>query len=177
MKRTELLLGVLGVTVALGGIAWFAPSSPVGSIVAAVGSGYDQYGYNDRARIFSGTAGSWCTARGDSPACMGAAYQNDKLLMKWNAEWDRGNAENWSQPPYDAWLNNEWNGRKGGSNTVWHYKIKWVGDCGEGAFLPDGSYCVWGQFAMLMDQGMDPDSEPAHTWFAHAKPNGYGAQK
>src|SRR3989344_4411365 len=74
--------------------------------------GFDQYGYNDTARIFNGTGSSWCLAGGQAANCMGA-YSNDKLLMKWNAEWDRGNDEGWSSPPYAAWTDNEWNGKKG----------------------------------------------------------------
>lgn len=85
--------------------------------------GFDDNGYNDNARIFNGTGSSWCIARGESEYCLGA-YSADKLIMKWNAEWDRGNAENWANPPYRAWENNEWNGMfEGGSGSVWHYKI------------------------------------------------------
>ena len=96
--------------------------------------------------------------------------------MKWNAEWDRGNAEGWANPPYAAWEDNEWNGVgvTGGSGAVWHYKIKWVGTCGaDGTTLPDGGYCIWGQFEVLMDQGTDPNA--GHLWYAQATPNGYGS--
>ena len=101
-------------------------------------------------------------------------YDNDKLVMKWNAEWDRGNAEGWSNPPYDAWENNQWNGSApGGSGAVWHYKIVWVGPCGDDCTpLANGGYCIWGQFATIMDQGTDGG---AHYWFAHALPSGYGS--
>lgn len=139
---------------------------------AFAAGGFDQYGYNDTARIFNGTGSSWCLAGGQAANCMGT-YSNDKLLMKWNAEWDRGNDENWSNPPYAAWTDNEWNGKKDGSGSVWHYKIKWVGPCGaDGTPLPDGGYCIWGQFEVLMDQGTDAGT---HYWFAKATPNGYGS--
>jgi hypothetical protein len=161
----------------LGGVALFAFVLSVNFAFAAkpTDNGFDQYGYNNTARIFNGTGSSWCSAKNLSENCMGI-YSPDKLVMKWNAEWDRGNAENWSKPPYDAWENNEWNGKvAGGSGAVWHYKIKWVGDCEtDKTLLPDGSYCVWGQFATIMDQGTDPSYGPGHQWFAHAKPNGYG---
>jgi hypothetical protein len=100
-------------------------------------------------------------------------YANDKLVMKWNAEWDRGNDESWSNPPYDAWENNEWNGAiPGGSGEVWHYKIKWVEPCGAyGEPTPDGGYCIWGQFEVLMDQGT---ADGEHIWYTKAIPNGYG---
>lgn len=143
---------------------------------AAAGGGFDEWGYNRTARIFVGTGWSWCMAKvGDEAWCTSypGPYANDRVVMKWNAEWDRGNAENWANPPYDAWENNEWNGAfPGGSGTVWHYKIVWVGSCSN---VPEGGYCIWGQFATIMDQGMDPSSDPAHIWFAHTSPNGYGS--
>lgn len=137
--------------------------------------GFDQYGYNRTARIFNGTGASWSLAKG-LPADYLGAYANDKLVMKWNAEWDRGVAEHWGNPPYAASENNEWNGNCAGcSGAVWHYKITWVGPCGaDGAPLADGGYCIWGEFETLMDQGRDPSFGPGHLWFAHASPNGYG---
>lgn len=137
--------------------------------------GFDQFGYNNTARLFNGTGSSWCLARGAAADCLGA-YSNDHLVMKWNAEWDRGNDEGWSNPPYAAWEDNEWNGTCAGcSGAVWHYKIRWVGPCGADATpLADGGYCIWGQFDVLMDQGRDPSYGPGHLWFAQARPNGYG---
>lgn len=95
--------------------------------------------------------------------------------MKWNAEWDRGNAENWAKPLYGAWEDNEWNGKvKGGSGQVWHYKIIWIGGSGaDNTPLEDGRYRLWGQFEVIMDQGQDPNLGPGHLWFAHANPTGY----
>ena len=143
----------------------------VGGVVYAKG-GFNEYGYNYQARIFNGTCTSWATAKSLSVSTYCGAYANDKLIMKWNAEWDRGNAENWANPPYDAWENNEWNGMVGGSGEVWHYKIKWVGPCGaDYTLLPDGGYCIWGQFETLMDQGT---SSGIHTWLTHAISTGYG---
>ena len=73
-----------------------------GNVVA---TGFDQYGYNRCAHQFVGTGSSWCLARGASANCLGI-YSPDKLVMKWNAEWDRGNAEGWSDPNgYRAWEN------------------------------------------------------------------------
>ena len=144
--------------------------------ILADGGGFDQYGYNYRARIFVGPADG-VDRNLDGTVWGDPTYANDKLVMKWNAEWDRGNAEGWSNPPYDAWENNEWNGMfPGGSGSVWHYKIAWVGPCGAtGTPLPDGGYCVWGQFEVLMDHGVDPSMGPGHIWFTHATPAGYGA--
>ncbi len=153
-----------------------APSgSATNGFTQAPGGGFDQFGYNRTARIFNGTGSSWCLARGAAADCMGI-YSPDKLVMKWNAEWDRGNAEGWLNPPYRASLDNEWNGNcKGCSGAVWHYKTQWVGPCGDYLTpLADGGYCIWGQFEVLMDQGHDPNIGPGHIWFALAKPNGYG---
>lgn len=139
-------------------------------------NGFDQYGYNKTARIFSGTGMSWCMGKfGDETWCTGylGPYAQDKLVMKWNAEWDRGDAEGWTGGSYDAWENNEWNGMvPGGSGEVWHYKIVWVGDCtADPTLVPEGGYCIWGQFAGIMDQGT---SFGEHFWLAHAVPSGYG---
>jgi hypothetical protein len=138
--------------------------------------GFDDSGYNHVARIFNGTAMQWCMEKvGDETWCedyLGESA-NDKLIMKWNAEWDRGNAEGWANPPYDAWENNQWNGNvPGGSGDVWHYKIVWIEPCEEGTDLPNGGYCIWGQFAVLMDHGT---ADGVHEWLAHAIPNGYGS--
>ena len=141
--------------------------------------GFDEAGYNRTARIFNGTGWSWCMDKiGDTAYCTAylGAYASDKLVMKWNAEWDRGNAEGWGNGPYRAWLSNEWIGTCDGcSGSVWHYKTVWIGPCTEGATLPDGGYCIWGQFETVMDQGTDPAYGPGHFWFAHATPGGYGA--
>jgi hypothetical protein len=162
MKENAILLGAISIMLL----------ATVGTVMA-VGNGWS--GYNWKARVFVGTASQWCLARGYPEDCMGI-YSNDKLTMKWNAEWDRGNEEGWSNPPYNAYLNNEWNGAfPGGSGSVWHYNIKWIGPCGaDYTPLPDGGYCIWGQFEVLMDQGIDPNIGPGHLWFAHAIPTGYG---
>lgn len=138
--------------------------------------GFNQYGYNYTARLFNGTGESWSLAKG-LPADYLGIYAQDKLVMKWNAEWDRGNAEGWLNPPYAAWENNEWNGMvEGGSQAVWHYKIVWVGDyVADPDLIPEGGYGIWGQFIVLMDQGKDPSFGPGHIWFTHANPTGYGA--
>lgn len=140
-------------------------------------NGFDEAGYNRTARIFSGTYGSWCMDKiGNATTCQNdyGPWLNDKLIMKWNDEWDRGNAENWSKPPYNAWLNNISNGKlPGGSGETWMYKYVWIGPCGANyAPLPDGGYCIWGQFEVIMDKGNDGSGV---IWYAHSTPSGYGA--
>lgn len=152
----------------------------LGSLVvpAFAAGGFDANGYNNTARLFNGTLLQWCTAKGIDPSvCPGYGFgsNNDRIVMKWNAEWDRGNAEDWANPPYNAWTNNEWNGKMaGGSGFVWHYKIVWVGDyIADPTLIPDGAYGIWGQFAVIMDQGVDPTL--GHTSYALGSPAGYGA--
>jgi len=67
-----------------------------------------------------------------------------------------------------------WNGNvEGGSGSVWHYKIVWVPPCGSDGAPVDGSgNCIWGQFAIVMDQGTDGG---VHFWLGHGIPNGYGS--
>jgi len=148
--------------------------------LAGVAAAKGWSGYNYQARIFVGTGAQWCTqGRPDWAGCLDylGPYVNDKITMKWNAEWDRGVAENWLNPPYDAWENNEWNGAfPGGSGAVWHYKIVWVGDyTANPSLIPESGYGIWGQFAVLMDQGVDPNLGAGHLWYAHGIPSGYGS--
>jgi hypothetical protein len=136
-------------------------------------NGFNEFGYNYKARLFQGTADGVDKIL-DGKVWGSPIYANDKLVMKWNAEWDRGNLEGWTDPEgYDAWENNEWNGAiPGGSGEVWHYKIKWVGSkLEESSRWVEGGYPIWGQFEVIMDHGT-VDGE--HIWYAHGIPNGYG---
>lgn len=148
------------------------------SFSPTLAAGFDEFGYNRTARNFVGTCLSWHMGKFSSTEAQALAYcgdwSNDKLVMKWNAEWDRGNIEGWSDPDgYDAWVNNEWNGRADGSGEVWKYKIVWVGNyTNNPGLVPDGAYGIWGQFAVLMDNGMTAENE--HL-LSHSSPAGYGA--
>lgn len=177
----NIWLFALAGVVAVGGVAMLNPGL-YDRLLATVGKGaFDKFGYNDTARIFNGTGASWCLARGSAADCMGI-YSPDKLVMKWTADWDRGNDENWANAPYTgAWLSNEWNGKKGGgSGEVWHYKIIWVGpELETSQYWQPGGYPIWGQFEVVMDQGVvvDPETGPSHIWGTKAMPNGYGVNK
>lgn len=137
------------------------------------GNGFDELGYNRAARIFEGPADG-VDGTLDGKANGYSAYANDHLKMKWNAEWDRGNAESWSNGPYGAWIDNNWNGKTAdGSGEVWQYRIRWIGACGaDGTPTGDGGYCIWGQFEVLMSHGTVANE---HFWDAHAIPAGFGA--
>ncbi len=179
LLRLFVVVAIVGVVGAVGyGMLPKTAGQPQAANTASVegvATGFDQFGYNDTARLFNGTGSSWCQAKSLPSNCMGI-YSPDKLVMKWNAEWDRGNTEGWNNPPYKAWTDNEWNGKKDGSGAIWHYKIVWVPPCGaDYTPLPNGGYCIWGQFEVIMDQGVDPNLGPGHTWFSKATPAGYGA--
>jgi hypothetical protein len=153
------------------------------ALAFAGGGGFDANGYNYQARIFVGTGASWCLAGGGLADCGLGIYAPDKLVMKWNAAWDACNATATNDDPTvcaGAWTDNEWNGNvPGGSDAVWHYKIIWVGSAAENsAYWLPGGYSVWGNYEVIMDQGLDPNLYPGqgHFWGAHAIPNGYGVQ-
>lgn len=140
------------------------------------GTGFDGAGYNDNAHIFNGTYGQWCMDKfpDQETWCktVYGAYWNDKLIMKWNAEWERGNIEGWKDTFYNARLSNISHGRlPDGSGEKSLYKIVWVGPCIEGADLPTGGYCIWGQFAVIMDKFK---GDGKVEWIERAKPAGYG---
>ena len=144
----------------------------IGLVTAAnENKGFDKFGYNYQARVFVGAADGVDRIL-DGKVWGDPTYANDRLVMKWSKGWDdaRFHGAPWTA---DAWENNEWNGMvPGGSGEVWHYKIKWVGICGAyGTPLPDGGYCIWGQFEVLMDQGTGANG---HQWYTHAIPTGYG---
>jgi hypothetical protein len=136
------------------------------------GHGFDQYGYNDNARIFNGSADG-VDRNLDGTVWGDPTYAGDHVVMKWSAAWDKGNAEGWTGSYPNAWTTNEYNGKvPGGSGEVWHYKIVWVGsDLEDSPYWVDGGYPVWGQFEVVMDQGTTPEG---HAVYAHGTPNGLG---
>ena len=135
--------------------------------------GFDEFGYNYQARVFVGKADG-VDRNLDGMVWGDPTYANDWLVMKWNAEWDRGIAEKWSNPPYDAWCTNEWNGAvPGGSGLVWHYKIIWVGpELEDSPYWREGGYPIWGQFEIIMSQGTVIGE--GHYLEILATPNGLG---
>ncbi|MBM5804962.1 MAG: hypothetical protein FJZ49_02685 [Candidatus Verstraetearchaeota archaeon] len=150
---------------------------------------YDQYGYNMKARIFHGTIWTRALAQfnGDANAALAFLnlmyppghtiefYMQQKLIINWNAEWDRGLSEGWSIPPYGAWLTNELNGvNEDGSKVIWHSKLVWIGPFDislNGTYAPDGGMYLYPCFKLIMDQGV---LNGMHLWVAKALPNGLG---
>ncbi len=138
-------------------------------------AGFDQYGYNYQARLFSGKADG-VDKDLDGTVWGNPTYANDHLVMKWNAQWDNCNANGNNDPKYclGAWVDNEWNGNvPGGSGVSEHYKIVWVGSEGQNSpYWVDGGSLVWGNYETIMDQGTDA----GHFWSVHGIPSGYGVK-
>ena len=179
MKKILMSLIVASMLLVSVGIVVAVKPANAGTCTLANGDvvprGFDEYGYNRCAHQFVGTGMSWCMEKiGDLAWCTDYLedYANDKLVMKWNEEWDRGNAEGWNDPNgYDAWENNEWNGLvPGGSGETEHFKTVWIGAdaCSE---LTGEEYCIWGQFLVLQDF-YGPGQPEGLT---HITPSGYGA--
>jgi len=158
----------LGISTALFALLPFAAS--------AAGGGFDQFGYNYQARIFSGPADGVDKVL-DRAVWGDPTYANDHLVMKWNAAWDACNAagSDSASACLGAWTTNEWNGMvPGGSGMSEHYKIIWVGSAAEASpYWVAGGYSVWGSYEVIMDQGVDKTgAKPVHTFYAHGIPNG-----
>lgn len=138
-------------------------------------TGFDAYGYNRCAHIFNGSWGGYCTEpkRNAEPDCYGV-LRTTKLIMKWNEEWDRGNAEKWLKPPYAAYLDNEIRGNYlDGTPFSEHFKTRWDAGCvsSRGTVSGNGGSCIWGRFEVLMDHGKEAGE---HLWWAKLTPAGYG---
>lgn len=136
--------------------------------------GFDEFGYNNTARIFNGSADGVDRLL-DDQVWGDPTYANDHLVMKWNATWDNCNDDgnNSVDACLGAWTSNEYNGAiPNGSGEVWHYKIIWVGSLGTlSPYWINGGYVVWGNYEVIMDHGT---TDGEHVWYAHGIPTGYG---
>jgi hypothetical protein len=164
MRKTEMKL-VMALAAVLVGSLMLSP-------VMAADNGFDEFGYNYKARVFVGKADGVDRVL-DGKVWGDPTYANDWLVMKWSKAWDdaRFNGAPWTP---DAWCDNEWNGMvPGGSREITHYKIIWVGpELESSPYWRAGGYTVWSEFEVIMDQGVIGG---AHYWGAHAIPTGYGA--
>jgi len=149
------------------------------AVPVSAGGGFDKFGYNYQARVFVGKADGVDRIL-DGKVWGDPTYANDHLVMKWSKAWDDarfgpdGVRDSGDESPWttDAWETNEWNGMvPGGSGEVWHYKIIWVGpELENSPGWREGGYAIWGQFEVIMSQGVDGE----HIWETHATPNGFG---
>lgn len=161
MKRTIILAATFLMTA-------LAPA------VAMAAGGFNQYGYNYGARVFSGAADG-VDRNLDGTVWGDPTYASDHLVMKWNKAWDDCNANGYDNPQYcaGAWVTNEWNGMApDGSQENWHYKIIWVGSAGQASpYWVDGGYSVWGNYEVISDYGINKTTHQ-HLVYAHGIPNG-----
>lgn len=142
---------------------------------AMAAGGFNQFGYNYSAKIFSGPADG-VDKKLDGKVWGDATYANDHLVMKWNQAWNDCNANGYDNPDYcaGAWVINEWNGMMS-DRSQWteHVKIIWVGSArANSPYWVDGGYSIWGNYEAIQDQGM----APGHVRYvaAFAAPNGLG---
>lgn len=140
-------------------------------IIAVAQGGFDEFGYNYKARIFVGLADGFDRIL-DGKLWGDPTYANDHVVVKWSKAWDDAAFGGGPWTP-DAWRTNEWNGKvPNGSGEVWHYKIIWVGyELEESPYWREGGHPFWEQFEVIMDQGTSANE---HFWYAHTTPNGFG---
>jgi hypothetical protein len=169
-RLTMAAILAVGVTPAVIGI----PSASADVIVCphVVTNGFNQCGYNYKARVFSGLADG---VDGNLDGLIGgfSAYANDHLVMKWNDVWDTCNAHGTDSATYclGAWITNEWNGLiPGGSLTTDHFKIIWVGSAGTSSpYWVAGGSLIWNNYETIMEQGTQSGQ---HFIWTFATPNG-----
>ena len=174
-KTTKLRKIVVGCLVAVLGLIGFGPMGLMA--FASNGGGFNTYGYNYTARIFSGSADG-VDKNMDGKVWGDSTYANDHLVMKWNSAWDACNASgnNSEAACAGAWVTNEWNGMvPGGSSETEHVKIIWVGATLQSSpYWVDGGTPIWDNYEILMDQGM---ANGVHNVYTFTTPNGLGQTK
>ncbi len=122
-----------------------------GELVATDGStitvGYDQYGYNYQAHMFSGR---YC----DYDRVIGGAYCDVDLIMKWN----------------DAWLSNA--DCNGDGLLDRHYGFDsyigsgaWITNHQKGSYELDGRTCYWNYFVKIIAAPADAYTSGG-IWYA-----------
>lgn len=141
--------------------------------------GFDEYGYNYKAKVFVRLADGVDRIM-DNAVWGDTTYAFDHLVMKWSKAWDDARFHGAAWTP-EAWTDNEWNGKvPNGSGEIWHYKIIWVGpDLEDSPYWRPGGNAVWGEFEVIMDQGVsDTDycnpNNGGHQFCGLAIPNGFG---
>ncbi|NIP32710.1 hypothetical protein GWN26_06960, partial [Candidatus Saccharibacteria bacterium] len=83
------------------------PLTVVLTLAAYIGIGYAVNGLQAskvsvKANLFNGSGFEWCMIYGYGSEYLCdmfyGTFANDKVIMKWNDEWARGEAENWANP-------------------------------------------------------------------------------
>jgi hypothetical protein len=125
--------------------------------------GYDQFGYNYQAHMFSGR---YC----DYDRVIGGDSCEVNLIMKWNDAWisntdcdgDGKLDRHYGFDSYigsGAWLTNQQSGQDDGK--TWTYFVKIVA-MQEAGVCPDGADSIWGAFCVIQEVngGYPPLNEP-----------------
>jgi len=158
VKRRIVFIAVLAVLMILTtSVVFAAPGKNADK--GNLDKGFDEYGYNYSANIFVGTGDSVDRVWGNDTSI----WANDRLVMNWNDEWDRGNAgpdgirhtaDDWTDGPYAAWCTNHWNGNvPGGSGETENFKCIWVGpELQDSPYWREGGEPIWGQFEIIFDK-------------------------
>ena len=130
--------------------------------------GYDQWGYNYQAHMFSG---GYCDAYRDASWCQ--QYKDIDLMMKWNDAWlsnkdcdgDGFLDRHYGYDSYtgsSAWLTNHQSGtyEMDGKKCKWNYFVKIVAAPSD-AYVKDGVWytvddteigsVIWGAFAVIQE--------------------------
>ncbi len=153
-----------------------------GNGIAFKETGFDVWGYNYNAHLFSG---GYCDAYKDASWCQ--PYKEDYLIMKWNDAWlsnqDRDNDgkldRHYGYPSYigsGAWETNHQSGTYwvDGVEYKWVYFVKIVAKpttdyvCEE-----NGAVTIWGEFCIIEEVYNDPGSG-IHGVQLLAPPAGFG---
>ena len=141
-------------------------------------SGFNSYGYNYGACIFSGWLDNYYAAKASNPppkANDEMYYDEWYLVMKWSEGWDRARfmGGEWG---YDAWETNHYTCvTSDGWTYVTFSKFVWTDGVD-----PDGdgpAYVIWGSFAKIQDVYYAIAPDGTITIFAdwHTEPAGFGA--
>lgn len=141
---------------------------------SAIETGFDMWGYNYQAHLFSG---GYCDAYRDADWC--ESYAEDDLMMKWNEAWLSnkdcdGDGKLDRHYGYDsyigsgAWLTNHMKGEyldANGKKCKWSYFVKIVAAPAD-AYSDNGDWYnaagvkigpdIWGEFAIIQQVENDP---------------------
>ena len=157
--------------------------------------GYDQWGYNYQAHMFSGL---YCNNGRPDPVC---TEDDTYLIMKWSDEWlantdcngdhklDRGyscNPEDASSSACEgAWLTNHQFGsyEEGGETCYWDYFVKIVmvpeDAVAEGGIWYTADHVeigsvIWGAYARILQVENDPCADLEGVQYNAPAPTGFG---
>ena len=170
VRLTMAAILSVGVLPAMVGIS--SASADVITCSNVATNGFNECGYNYKARVFSGLADG-VDRKLDGMVWGDSTFANDHLVMKWNAAWDACNANGYDNPVFckGAWTTNEWNGMgPNGSATSDHVKIIWVGSAGIASpYWVSGGWSIWNNYEVIMDHGI---IDGQHFIWTKATPNG-----